>query len=507
MKFRTKIKISFIAITMIPTILIFSLVFGVVMLQKKIVEDKYNVDDISIYGMIDQTEIYNKITHKIYNDMVEKAETSPGDLISVDYLKKMNDKVDDKYSFVMAYKDGVNYYNGSNYTIEDMMEKYKDSIRGHSVSFDNQEIVIYDNDKYIIKKIILNYNNSEYRVYIITDMENILPQLKHMIWELLIVIITVVVLTAIVFALWIQRSVLHQLNRLTEATKRIAEGDLDFTLERTSKDEFGDLCEDFENMRSRLKENAQARIRDDEENKELISNISHDLKTPITAIKGYVEGIMDGVADTPQKMNKYIRTIYNKTNDMDKLIGELTMFSKIDTNRVTYNFTIVNVEAYFSDCVEEINVELESKNISLNYMNYVDKNTEIIADPEQLKRVINNIISNAVKYIGKKRGIVNIRINDDGEFIHVEIEDNGKGIEQKDLNYIFDRFYRTDSSRNSNQGGSGIGLAIVKKIIEVHGGRIWATSRVDIGTVIHFVIRKYYEKENDYIEEDINNRG
>ena len=91
--------------------------------------------------------------------------------------------------------------------------------------------------------------------------------------------------------------------------------------------------------------------------------------------------------------------------------------------------------------------------------------------------------------------MVNIKINDEEDFIHVEIEDNGKGIGKKELPYIFDRFYRTDSSRNSEEGGSGIGLAIAKKIIEAHGGKIWATSLINTGTVMHFILRKYYEQE------------
>ena len=106
----------------------------------------------------------------------------------------------------------------------------------------------------------------------------------------------------------------------------------------------------------------------------------------------------------------------------------------------------------------------------------------VIADAEQMKRVVNNIISNSVKYMDKPKGIINIRIKDVGDFIQVEIEDNGRGIAAKDLPNIFDRFYRTDASRNSSQGGSGIGLSIVRKIIEDHGGRIWATSRLGIGT-------------------------
>ena len=114
-----------------------------------------------------------------------------------------------------------------------------------------------------------------------------------------------------------------------------------------------------------------------------------------------------------------------------------------------------------------------------------------------MKRVINNIVGNSVKYLDKPKGLINIRIKDVGDFIQVEIEDNGRGIAARDLPYIFDRFYRGDASRNSSTGGSGIGLSIVKKIIEDHGGKIWATSKEDMGTVMYFVIRKYQEVPNE----------
>ena len=106
------------------------------------------------------------------------------------------------------------------------------------------------------------------------------------------------------------------------------------------------------------------------EEKELIRNISHDLKTPLTAIKGYVEGIQDGIADTPQKQEKYLRTIANKVNDMDKLIDELTIYSKLDTNRVPYSFAKIPIKGYFDDCCEEIKIDLEAQGIDLDYRCY-----------------------------------------------------------------------------------------------------------------------------------------
>lgn len=319
------------------------------------------------------------------------------------------------------------------------------------------------------------------------------PQLRMMIIDLLVTMFCILVLTGVMLALWIYRGIITPIYNLKQATKNIRDGNLDFEIKSEGKDEISELCEDFEQMRQRLKANAEEKIQFDNENKELISNISHDLKTPITAVKGYCEGIMDGVADTPEKREKYVRTIYNKALEMDRLINELTFYSKIDTNRIPYTFSKINVQGYFGDAAEETGLELESKNIEFRYENSVAEDVMVIGDVEQIRRVINNIISNSVKYMDKINGRILMRVMDVGDFIQVEIEDNGKGIAAKDLPLIFDRFYRTDTSRNSSKGGSGIGLSIVKKILEDHGGKVWATSKENVGTVMCFVLRKYQE--------------
>ncbi len=336
-------------------------------------------------------------------------------------------------------------------------------------------------------------SDSDEMVYDISLAQSSSSQVRLMAKDMILTATIILVFTALSVGLWIYRSIAVPLVKLRKATRNIKEGNLDFVLEVEGNDEFSQLCQDFEEMRKRLKESTEEKILMDKENKELISNISHDLKTPITAVKGYVEGIMDGVADTPEKMDRYVRTIYNKTNEMDHLINELTFYSKIDTNRIPYTFSKLNVEDYFSDCAEELGLEMETRGIELVYANYVEKDVQVIADGEQIRRVIHNIVSNAIKYMEKPRGIIQIRVKDVGDFIQVEIEDNGKGIAAKDLPYIFDRFYRTDVSRNSSKGGSGIGLSIVKKIMEDHGGKVWATSSLGIGTIMYFVLRKYQE--------------
>ena len=323
------------------------------------------------------------------------------------------------------------------------------------------------------------------------------PEVKLLMIEIAIAIGVILLVTACALMIWIYRSMIIPIRRLQDAAENIKEGNLDFEIETDGKDEIAELSRTFEEMRVKLKENAEEKLQAEAENRALVSNIAHDLKTPITAVKGYAEGIMDGVANTPEKVDKYVRTIYNKANEMNTLINELTIYAKIDSNKIPYNFAKLPVNAYFEDCVDEIRLDLEAKNIQLGYYNYVADDVVIIADPEQLRRVINNIVGNSVKYMNKTQSYINIRIKDVGDFIQVEIEDNGRGIAQKDLPYIFERFFRADASRNSATGGSGIGLSIVKKIIEDHGGKIWATSKEDTGTVMYMVIRKYQEVINE----------
>ena len=339
-------------------------------------------------------------------------------------------------------------------------------------------------------------SDSNQMIYDISLAQSSSSQVKLMAKDMILTATIILVFTALSVGLWIYRSIAVPLVKLKKATQNIKEGNLDFVLEVEGKDEFSQLCQDFEEMRKRLKESTEEKILMDKENKELISNISHDLKTPITAIKGYVEGIMDGVADTPEKMDRYIKTVYNKANDMNVLINELSLYSKIDSNIIPYNFEKININSYFKDCVDEIGADLEQRGMMFSYRNYCAANVMVTADPEQLKRVINNIINNACKYNNKAKGKVGITLTEYDRKVQVAIKDNGIGISKEDLPHIFRRTYRADMSRNS-AGGSGLGLSICKKIIEEHGGEIWAESKLRAGTTIFFTLNKVIDQSKE----------
>ena len=496
MRLRTRLIISFFIIIIVPVLLAGATIWGFGHYQKKAIHQLYNLEENPYDYFVNSFKVLSRITKSTYEELQKTAKEAPQKLEDPGYLDKINKELEHKYSYLILRRGEELVYEGKQASWDSLRESLPEY---DSVVLQNPGSGYYleGEGQALLKQIDMEFPNGDKgSVFIITSLERFLPDVKEIILDLLISIVLILIFTAGMLTVWIYQGIINPIHKLQVAAQNIKEGNLDFTIETDGRDEIGELCRNFEEMRYRLKQSEEEMLAGEKENRVLISNISHDLKTPITAIKGYVEGLMDGVADTPKKQEKYIRTIYNKANEMDTLINELTLYSRIDTNRIPYNFNRINVADYFDDCVEEVGLDLEAKNIKLTYIDYADKDVLIIADPEQLRRVINNIISNSVKYLDKKQGFINIRIRDVGDFIQVEIEDNGRGIAGKDLPYIFDRFYRTDASRNSSTGGSGIGLSIVKKIIEDHGGKIWAHSKEGTGTIMYFVIRKYQEVIN-----------
>lgn len=492
MKFRTRLQITFIGIIVLP-LLLTALAFFAIGLYLMNTAKGFPVGRLDYNSMTENMRQIVSATDTVFFELKEQIEVDPAKLADLEYLEDVNSRISHKTTYILVRKGGVLYYAGN----PEAAAAIFPSLPGYGAGSvaENPEIYYDEMDK-LVKQLDFSFpDGSDGSAFVVTKVNSLIS--KKLLVDMFIAIFLILIFTSIVLTRWIHRGVFNPINDLNVAMRKIKEGNFDYVLQTDAKGEIGDLYRNYEDMRLRLKESLEENQESEKQNRELVSNISHDLKTPITAIKGYVEGILDGVAVTPEKMDKYIKTIYNKANDMERLINELTYYSGIDNNRIPYNFHRINVADYFGDCVEEVGLDLEQKNIELNYSNLVQPDTVVIADPEQMKKVINNIISNSVKYMDKPHGEIDIRILDESDSIRIEIEDNGKGIAQKDLPKIFERFYRTDASRNSAQGGSGIGLSIVRKIIEDHGGYIWATSKENEGTCMHFVLRKYIELQGE----------
>lgn len=490
MKYHTRLKIAFVIILVFPIILLIMSygMFGKSQLET--IEKNYGIDMDGYKNWFDTTMVMDKISKKTQEEIQQAIQNGKFEEDYLDYVDQLNEKQSKIYSYLVVYDRDKFTYIG----IPDSMSS--NILVGLPVISEEDElwnngILSGDTEKYLVYPNYVAHKDGTWGiVYLLAETNRMLPEVQDYLVSFRIMSLVIIALMVVCLIIWADKCFFAPMRKLRKAMKTITEGNLACEVKEDYEEELGGLCRDFENMRIHLKEAIDDKMRYDRDTKELISNISHDLKTPLTTIKGYVEGILDGVADSPDKMDRYLKTVYNKANDMERLIGELTLYSKIDTNEIPYNFIKINVKAYFDDCAEEIRTELESRNFVLTYLNYVPDDVCLIADPEQLYRVINNIISNSIKYNNKARGVINIRVREEKEYIHLEIEDNGQGVSLEEAGRIFERFYRTDASRNSRTGGSGIGLSIVKKIVEAHGGTIWAVSNKNVGLTMHILLRK-----------------
>ncbi len=473
--------------------------------QVRSIESTYNIPTTAWQVLSEPIQILNLMTRTDYNELCTMAERHPEKFEDKTELNKINDALLQKYSFLLVKKGNEASFVGN----ENIYEKISENIPELSdfqATYDGGTY-IGGNNAVLVKTGSFYFSDGDKGYfYIITDVNTLIFKLRRGVFRGVLFSVMAIVATAIVLVWWLYRGFFKPINLLRLATKHIKNGDLDYKVVTTTEDEIGLLCEDFDEMRVHLKNEMDTRIAYEQDLRELITNISHDLKTPLTAIKGYSEGLLDGVADTPEKQQKYLNTIIAKANDMTLLVDELSCYAKIDTGSMPYHFENVNVNEYFGDCIEEKRSELEFKNFELSYSSAVLDNVEVSADCEQMKRVVNNIIENAIKYRSAERdGKIFVRLTEepDGEFVRVEIEDNGKGIPASALPHIFERFYRADTARNTKTGGTGLGLAIVSKIIQEHGGKIWAKSEENVGTCIGFTLKKAKNKRNDDKNEDV----
>ena len=500
MKLRTRLFAAFFIIILLPCSMIGTIGSVILAQQIKSMEETYRVETDGWEVVTEPVQILNRMTRPAFNELSTMALRYPERFCDMNRMAKVNEGLLESYSYLLVEQNNEMIFVG-NQTHYNSIRKMIPDVGGFEVTYDGG-VYVGGDVPFLVKQQKFSYEDgAEGGFYIITDVNAMVLRLKSAATIVIFGSILTIVFTAGILVAWLYQGILLPLNALKKATKQLQDGNLDFSLkDNISDDEIGQLCADFEEMRVHLKKEIEVRIQYEQDLKELISNISHDIKTPLTAIKGYSEGLLDGVADTPEKQEKYLKTIFAKASDMTNLVDQLSFYTKIDTNNIPYHFEKVRVNDFFLDCVEDFRLELELVNFSVEYDSAVGENVRVLADREQLHRVLNNLVSNAVKYHGEKeQGKITIRLWEEEDMVRAEVEDNGQGIPGNALPYVFERFYRADASRNSKQGGSGLGLAIAKRIIEEHGGSIRAESEVGVGTKMIFTLKKieFTEKKGD----------
>lgn len=279
------------------------------------------------------------------------------------------------------------------------------------------------------------------------------------------------------------------IRRLTVALNKIAQGDFDVAIPIEQDDELGYIAKHINTMARQLrtvkikeqrsieKERlANLALREEEKaNHDLITNVAHDLRTPLTSMIGYLQLLCDHQDLDEQTQRKYLQIVYDKSKRLNHLMDDLFDYASLSSKQIRYQETRLNISELVRQIADEFYPVFEKENLKLQ-MDISDSNLYIDGDGNLLARVFDNLISNAIKY-SRGGNTITIQISHDDISVTIKIINDGPEISREELDHLFDKFYRTDASRSSSTGGTGLGLAIAKNIIEMHQGEIFATSR------------------------------
>lgn len=289
--------------------------------------------------------------------------------------------------------------------------------------------------------------------------------------------------------LGLERRIMKPIATLKGGVGAVAKGDYSIRIERNVNNEIGVLIDEFNIMAEKLEQAEKMKSEYEENRKALIANISHDLKTPITSISGYIEAILDGVVTEPDKINKYLKTIQNNVFYVNNLIDDLFLFSRLDMEKLDFNFEKVGIKAFIADVMEEFTFVLVEEGINCSCEDYLESDVVVNIDRKRMYQVVRNIIGNAIKY-GHENLHIRVELESWHDYVKINIIDNGPGIPEDKLPLVFGRFYRIDCERTKDLMSTGLGLAIAKELVEAHSGKIEVSSVLGEGSCFSIILPK-----------------
>ncbi|MEG6511892.1 HAMP domain-containing sensor histidine kinase [Desulforamulus ruminis] len=274
----------------------------------------------------------------------------------------------------------------------------------------------------------------------------------------------------------LEKRIFKPIEELKQGLDEIARGNYNIKINCTGPNDLGILIVSFNEMAQKLYESEKVKAEYEENRKALVANISHDLKTPITSIQGYIEALLDGTAKPLEHKHKYLKTIYQNTVYINKLIDDLLLFSKLDMQKLDFKFEKVSILAFMNDLMEEYEFNFAERKIHFQYTAKLDQDYLVHLDGKRFYQAINNVLHNAVHHGPENDLSIEVELSRQENDIAIGIKDNGPGIPREKLPFIFDRFYRIDTERTKDFVSTGLGLAIARELVEAHGGKITVSS-------------------------------
>lgn len=297
MKLKTRLIIAFLTVILIPILLTATIACLFGKYQMSAIEKTYEITGMTTESLSNSVTVLSSLTEKFYHELDEMVDDNPDKMEDATFLEEFNQKLRKRQAYLLVRKGSMLIYVGADM---EEAEPVIANLPGYGASELEPENGLYlgGDAQVLVKQVDFCYpDEKEGSAFVVVNVRGVIPEVERLYMEVVAGIVVVLILTAAVLILWIYRGVMRPLGKMQVAAQKIKDGNLDFELEAEADDELGELCQSLEDMRKRLQDNAEEKIKFDKENKELISNISHDLKTPVTAIKGYAEGIMDGVAE------------------------------------------------------------------------------------------------------------------------------------------------------------------------------------------------------------------
>ena len=400
--------------------------------------------------------------------------------------------VDPLQSYVALYQEDVLVYQYGN-------EKYVPKVaelRTKKIQAELDQSELYNsysrtrmgNYEYLTKRII---NEKAYDLYIMAEKPIVrsdvaLEKAFHKVNICIVIsLLFFILLFSYLLSRFLVRRILEPLQALKQGAEAIQAGNLNIHIAHAPQDEFKPSIDAFNLMSRKLKDSLQEREADEERRKELIASISHDIRTPLTSIKAYVEGLLDHVADTPEKEERYLRVIQKKADVLERLIEQLSLLTKMDLGEKALSMEDVNLSRLVTEFLEDNQLNWSHRGARI--IQTIGKDIQVSGNALLLERIIENLINNSLRYKVENEVHIEVALREEEQQVVLEISDDGPGVSEEDLPRLQEAFYRTDKARSQTEKGSGLGLAIVRRAAAIMDGTVVIENQKPHGLAVRII--------------------